>query len=102
MCKKQGPMQTAVEPHGFENHDQTTSHGSLLPFESELKKKKKKIKKKKNTHTLSTSILHFLFSLVISAFLPSLSSSLLLLFLVFAFSFTQPDCQGKFWYLDCF
>ena len=46
-------MQTAVEPHGFENHDQTTSHGSLLPFESELKKKKKKKlkKKKKHTHT---------------------------------------------------
>ena len=44
---------------------------------------------------LCLSILHFLFSLVISAFLPYLSSSLLLLFLVFAFSFTQLDCQPQ-------
>jgi len=42
MCKKQELVQTAVEPYGFENCDQTTSHDSLLPFESELKKKKKK------------------------------------------------------------
>ena len=47
MCKKQGPMRTAVRPHDSENRDQTASHGSLLPFESELKKKKK---------TLSTSL----------------------------------------------
>ena len=35
-------MRTAVEPHGSVNYDQTASHGSLLPFESEPKKKKKK------------------------------------------------------------
>ena len=58
MCKKQGPVQTAVEPHGFENHDQTTSHGSLLPFESELKKKKKK----KNTHTHTHT--HIIYKLI--------------------------------------
>ena len=39
-------MRTAVEPHGSENYDQTASHGSLLPFESEPKKKKKTEKKK--------------------------------------------------------
>jgi len=37
-------VRTAIGPHGFENRDQTASHGSLLPFESEPKKKK-------NTHT---------------------------------------------------
>ena len=43
MPKKQGTVQTAVQLHGSENHDQIASHGSLLPFESEpLKKKKKK------------------------------------------------------------
>ena len=35
MGKKQGPVRTAVEPHSSENRDQTASHGSLLPFESE-------------------------------------------------------------------
>ena len=35
MGKKQGPVRTVVEPHNSENRDQTTSHGSLLPFESE-------------------------------------------------------------------
>ena len=35
MGKKQGPVWTAVGPHGSENRDQTASHGSLLPFESE-------------------------------------------------------------------
>ena len=35
IAKKQGPVQTAVGPHGSENRDQTASHGSLLPFESE-------------------------------------------------------------------
>ena len=34
MGKKQGPVRTAVGPHDSENHDQTASHGSLLPFES--------------------------------------------------------------------
>ena len=48
MGKKQGLVRTAVGPHGSENHDQTASHGSLLPFEFEPLKKKKK---KKNTHT---------------------------------------------------
>ena len=38
-------MQTTVEPHGSENRDQTASHGSLLPFESEPFKKKEKKKK---------------------------------------------------------
>ena len=38
-------MRTVVESHGSENCDQTASHGSLFPFESEpliklLKKKK--------------------------------------------------------------
>ena len=33
MLKKQGTVWTAIQPHGFENHDQTGSHGSLLPFE---------------------------------------------------------------------
>ena len=42
MKKKQGPMQTAVGPHGSENRNQTASHGSLLPIESEPQKKKKK------------------------------------------------------------
>ena len=35
MGKKQGPVRTAIESHGFENRDQTASHGSLLPFKSE-------------------------------------------------------------------
>ena len=35
MGKKQGPVRTAIGPHGFENRDQTASHGSLLSFESE-------------------------------------------------------------------
>ena len=35
MGKKQGPVRTAVGPHGSENRDQTASHGSLLPFEFE-------------------------------------------------------------------
>ena len=33
MLKKQGTIWTAIQPHSFENHDQTGSHGSLLPFE---------------------------------------------------------------------
>ena len=38
-------MRTVIESHGSENCDQTASHGSLFPFESEpliklLKKKK--------------------------------------------------------------
>ena len=41
MEKKQGPVRTAVRPHGFENLDRTTSHSSLLPFECEPLKKKK-------------------------------------------------------------
>ena len=40
MSKKQGPVLTAVGPHGSENRDQTGSHGSLLPIEFEPKKKK--------------------------------------------------------------
>ena len=36
-------MRTAVGPHGFENRDQTASHGSLLPLNLNLEKK--------NTHT---------------------------------------------------
>ena len=44
MGKSQGSVRTTIGPHGFENRDQTASHGSLLPFESELKKIK-------NTHT---------------------------------------------------
>ena len=39
MGKKQGPVRIAVGPHGSQNRDQTTSHGSLLPFESKPKKK---------------------------------------------------------------
>ena len=42
MPKKQGTVRTTVQPHGSENRDQTASHGSLLPFESEPKRKKKK------------------------------------------------------------
>ena len=53
MSKKQGPVLTAVGPHGSENRDQTGSHGSLLPIEFEPKKKEKKNtekeKKKKTT-----------------------------------------------------
>ncbi|KAM3708676.1 hypothetical protein ACJW31_02G114200 [Castanea mollissima] len=49
-------MQTAVEPHDSENRDQTTSHDSLLPFESEPKKKKKNTKyTHTHTHTHKTS-----------------------------------------------
>ena len=33
--KKKGLVWTAVGPHGFENHDQTAFHGSLIPFEFE-------------------------------------------------------------------
>ena len=47
--KKQGPVWTAVEPHGSENRDQTASHGSLLPFQSEPPKKKKKKKTQRKT-----------------------------------------------------
>jgi len=43
MGKKQGLVRTVVGPHGFENRDQTTSHSSLLPFESKPFKKKKKM-----------------------------------------------------------
>ena len=39
MGKKQGPVRTVVRPHGSQNCDQTASHSSLLPFESEPKKK---------------------------------------------------------------
>ena len=46
MGKKQGSVRTAVKPHSSKNRDQTASHDSLLPFESELKKKKKT-----HTHT---------------------------------------------------
>ena len=35
MGKKKEPVRTAVGPPGSENRDQTASHGSLLPFESE-------------------------------------------------------------------
>ena len=35
MGKKQEPVRTVVEPSDSENRDQTASHGSLLPFESE-------------------------------------------------------------------
>ena len=48
-------MRSAVEPHGFENRDQTASHGSLHPFESEPLKKKihtQKNKRKRNTTLL--------------------------------------------------
>ena len=41
MGKKQGLVRTAVGPHGSENHDQTASHNSLLPFEFEPLTKKK-------------------------------------------------------------
>ena len=44
MPKKQGTVRTVIQPHGFENRDQTASHDSLLPFEFESKKKKKKNK----------------------------------------------------------
>ena len=50
MGKKQEPVRTAVGPPGSENCDQTASHGSLLPFESEPYNKKKK--KKKETQLL--------------------------------------------------
>ena len=43
----------------------------------------------------SVSVFFVFSSLVISAFLPSLSSSLLFIFLVFTFSYTQPDCQAQ-------
>ena len=42
MRKKQGSIRTAVGPHGSKNHDQTGSHGSLLPIEFEPKKKKQR------------------------------------------------------------
>ena len=45
MSKKQGPVLTAVGPHGSENRDQTGSHGSLLPIEFEPKKKTQKRRK---------------------------------------------------------
>ena len=41
-------MRTMVGPHGSENRDQTASHGSLLPFESEPKTKQNKKQKQKN------------------------------------------------------
>ena len=40
-------MRIVVGPHGFENHDQTTSHDSLLSIEFEPKKKKKKKRREK-------------------------------------------------------
>ena len=40
--KKQGSMRTVVGSYGSENCDQIVFHGSLLPFESELRNKKKK------------------------------------------------------------
>ena len=66
MGKMQGPVWTVIRSHGSKNHDQTASHGSLLPFESEPKKKKthihththtQKRKRKRNTTTESTSCL---------------------------------------------
>ena len=58
MGKKQGPVWTTVEPHGFENCDQTASHGSLLPFESEPLKKKKKHRKTKEKETQLLGVHH--------------------------------------------
>ena len=51
MRKKQGSIRTAVGPHGSKNHDQTGSHGSLLPIEFEPKKKKKNKEKEKRKKT---------------------------------------------------
>ena len=55
MGKKQGPVRTAVRPHGSENHDQTASHGSLLPLNLNLKTHThthtQKNKRKRNTTT---------------------------------------------------
>ena len=52
MSKKQGTVWIAVQPHGFENRNQTVSHGSLWIWTYKKKKKKKKNteKQKKKKH----------------------------------------------------
>ena len=51
MSKKQGTVRIAVQPHGFENRNQTASHGSLWiwTFQKKKKKKTQKNKRKRNT-----------------------------------------------------
>ena len=45
MGKKQGFVRTTVGPHSSKNRDQSASHGSLLPIESEPKKNNNNNKK---------------------------------------------------------
>ena len=47
MSKKQGTVRIAVQPHGFENRNQTASHGSLWIWTFPKKKKKKNTEKQK-------------------------------------------------------
>ena len=58
MGKKQGPVRTAVRPHGSENHDQIASHGSLLPLNLNLKKHTHREKQKKKKHNYRESRKH--------------------------------------------
>ena len=48
MSKKQGTVRIAVQPHGFENRNQTASHGFLWIWTFQ-KKKTQKNKRKRNT-----------------------------------------------------
>ena len=54
MPKKEGTIRTAVQPHGFENRDQTASHDS---FEFEPKKKKKRAHTQRKTKEKETQLL---------------------------------------------
>ena len=49
MSKKQGTVRIAVQPHGFENRNQTASHGSLWIWTFQKKKKKHRKTKEKET-----------------------------------------------------
>ena len=103
-------MWTAVEPHGSENYDQTASHGSLLPFESEPKKKKKKLRRRRwqsrgcvklkqqvsNLAQIANHSLHLrllLLFLFLSYFSPSSLSS----FRGDCCGFSPSLCLGWFW-----
>ena len=57
MPKKQGTVRTAIQPHGFENRDQTASYDSLLPFEFESRKKKNTEKRALNSPPFKLTVL---------------------------------------------
>ena len=57
MPKNQGTVRTAIQPHDFENRDQTASHDSLLPLNLNLKKKKNTEKQALNSPPFKLTVL---------------------------------------------